>query len=122
MPKSRAAVATGRPAVRTAWTKAVRSSDTVLVPQGMIDPLSAVDHARKRHPCPCTTCHPCPCAMHLPHQGGGSSGGVGTVRYPRTVANSGDSAAKLKARTLTNLYDESPAWLTAAHAKLDAAV
>jgi len=44
------------------------------------------------------------------------------VRYPRTVANSGDSAAKLKARTLTNLYDESPAWLTAAHAKLDAAV
>jgi hypothetical protein len=47
---------------------------------------------------------------------------IGTVLYPRTVAKDADSAAKLKARTLTNLYNESPAWLKAAHAKLDAAV
>ena len=47
---------------------------------------------------------------------------VGTVRYPRTVAKDGESAGKLKSRTLTNLYNESPAWLKAAHAKLDAAV
>src|SRR5262245_22894655 len=68
MPKSSAARATGRWAVRRAWTKAVLSSDTVLVLHGMIDPLSAVDHARTRHPCPCTTCHPCPCAIHQERQ------------------------------------------------------
>ena len=33
-----------------------------------------------------------------------------------------DSAAKLKKRTLTNLYNERPAWLASAHRKLDAAV
>lgn len=48
--------------------------------------------------------------------------GIGTVRYPRTVPKDAAAAAKLKARTLTNLYNESPAWLTAAHRKLDAAV
>src|SRR5688500_16092268 len=65
MSKSLAACVTDRPAVRTAWTKAVRSSDTVLVPQGMTDPLrERIDHARKRHPCPCTICYPCPCAIH----------------------------------------------------------
>jgi len=48
--------------------------------------------------------------------------GIGTVRYPRTVAKDAASAEKLKKRTLTNLYNESPAWLKAAHAKLDSAV
>jgi hypothetical protein len=33
-----------------------------------------------------------------------------------------DCAAKLKKRTLTNLYNERPAWLDLAHKKLDAAV
>lgn len=31
-------------------------------------------------------------------------------------------AAKLAKRTLTNLYNERPAWLTHAHSTLDAAV
>jgi hypothetical protein len=48
--------------------------------------------------------------------------GIGTVRYPRTVAKDTASAEKLKKRTLTNLYNESPAWLKAAHTRLDAAV
>ena len=42
--------------------------------------------------------------------------------YPRTFAKDTASAEKLKKRTLTNLYNESPAWLKAAHAKLDEAV
>jgi len=45
-----------------------------------------------------------------------------TVRYPRVVPKDADSAAKLKKRTLTNLYNERPAWLASAHRKLDAAV
>jgi hypothetical protein len=48
--------------------------------------------------------------------------GIGTVRYPRMVAKDAASAEKLKKRTLTNLYNESPAWLKTAHAKLDVAV
>jgi type II restriction/modification system DNA methylase subunit YeeA len=48
--------------------------------------------------------------------------GVGTVRYPRLEPRDGDCAAKLKKRTLTNLYNERPAWLDLAHKKLDAAV
>jgi hypothetical protein len=47
---------------------------------------------------------------------------VGTVRYPRTVPKDADCAAKLAKRTLTNLYNERPAWLANAHAALDAAV
>jgi hypothetical protein len=34
----------------------------------------------------------------------------------------GLEAAQLQKRTLTNLYNERPAWLAAAHAQLDAAV
>ena len=34
----------------------------------------------------------------------------------------GLSEAELKSRTLTNLYNQRPAWLAAAHARLDAAV
>jgi type II restriction/modification system DNA methylase subunit YeeA len=48
--------------------------------------------------------------------------GVGTVRYPRLGPRDADYAAKLKKRTLTNLYNERPAWLDLAHKKLDAAV
>jgi hypothetical protein len=48
--------------------------------------------------------------------------GIGTVRYPRLEPRDADCAAKLKKRTLTNLYNERPAWLDFAHKKLDAAV
>ncbi len=47
---------------------------------------------------------------------------IGTVRYPRVVPKDDSSAAKLKKRTLTNLYNERPTWLDLAHKKLDAAV
>jgi hypothetical protein len=48
--------------------------------------------------------------------------GIGTVHYPLTEPRDADCAAKLAKRTLTNLYNERPAWLANAHAKLDAAV
>ena len=48
--------------------------------------------------------------------------GIGTVRYPRLEPRDEDCANKLAKRTLTNLYNERPAWLAYAHAKLDAAV
>ena len=48
--------------------------------------------------------------------------GIGTVRYPRTVAKDAECAVNLKARTLTNLYNQRPTWLALAHDKLDAAV
>lgn len=48
--------------------------------------------------------------------------GIGTVRYPRTVAKDEDCAKQLAKRTLTNLYNERPTWLDLAHKKLDAAV
>jgi type II restriction/modification system DNA methylase subunit YeeA len=48
--------------------------------------------------------------------------GVGTVRYPRLVPKDAAAAAKLKKRTLTNLYNERPAWLANAHRRLDEAV
>lgn len=47
--------------------------------------------------------------------------GIGTVRYPRLVAKDADSAAKLKNRTLTNLYNERPAWLANARRRWDEA-
>jgi type II restriction/modification system DNA methylase subunit YeeA len=47
---------------------------------------------------------------------------IGTVRYPRMEPRDTDCAKKLAKRTLTNLYNERPAWLAHAHAKLDAAV
>ena len=50
------------------------------------------------------------------------SRGIGTVRYPRLVAKDADCAKQLAKRTLTNLYNERPAWLDQAHRKLDAAV
>jgi hypothetical protein len=48
--------------------------------------------------------------------------GIGTVRWPRVVARDAECAAKLKVRTLTNLYNQRPAWLAHAHETLDAAV
>jgi hypothetical protein len=48
--------------------------------------------------------------------------GIGTVRFPRTVAKDTASEEKLRERTLTNLYNEMPTWLRNAHAALDAAV
>ena len=48
--------------------------------------------------------------------------GIGTVRYPRLEPRDEECAKKLAKRTLTNLYNERPAWLANAHAKLDAAV
>jgi hypothetical protein len=48
--------------------------------------------------------------------------GIGTVRYPRLVPKDAECAANLKARTLTNLYNQRPTWLALAHEKLDAAV
>ncbi len=43
--------------------------------------------------------------------------------YPRrTVPRDGKAAEALKKRTLTNLYNARPQWLTDAHARLDAAV
>lgn len=47
---------------------------------------------------------------------------IGIVHYPLTEPRDADCAAKLAKRTLTNLYNERPAWLANAHAKLDAAV
>ena len=47
-------------------------------------------------------------------------GGAGLPRPPAPVD---DKAAEiLKKRTLTNLYNQRPAWLDRAHARLDAAV
>jgi hypothetical protein len=43
------------------------------------------------------------------------------MEYPRLEPRDADCAAKLKKRTLTNLYNERPAWLDFAHKKLDAA-
>jgi type II restriction/modification system DNA methylase subunit YeeA len=48
--------------------------------------------------------------------------GIGMVRYPRVEARDDDCANRLAKRTPTNLYNERPAWLANAHAKLDAAV
>jgi hypothetical protein len=48
--------------------------------------------------------------------------GIGIVRYPRLEPRDAECAARLKKRTLTNLYNERPGWLDLAHRKLDTAV
>ncbi|MBX3398331.1 MAG: class I SAM-dependent DNA methyltransferase [Gemmataceae bacterium] len=48
--------------------------------------------------------------------------GIGTVKYPRIVPKDAATAAMLKKRTLTNLYNERPTWLANVHRKLDEAV
>ena len=63
-----------------------------------------------------------PWARYVAPQSVDPKTGVGTVRYPRREPRDAECAAKLKQRTLTNLYNERPAWLDLAHKKLDAAV
>jgi len=48
--------------------------------------------------------------------------GIGTVRYPRIVPRDEACAEHLKARTLTNLYNQRPTWLDLVHRRLDEAV
>jgi len=49
--------------------------------------------------------------------------GEAPVKYPDRILPRDEAAAKeLKKRTLTNLYNERPAWLDMAHKRLDAAV
>jgi hypothetical protein len=48
--------------------------------------------------------------------------GIGTVRSPRIMPKDAECAVNLKARTLTNLYNQRPTWVALAHEKLDAAV
>lgn len=50
------------------------------------------------------------------------SRGIGTVYYRRRVAKDEKAAKELAKRTLTNLYNQMPAWLRQAHQKLDEAV
>jgi len=52
----------------------------------------------------------------------GLSDHIGTVHYPRLVPKDEQCARELKKRTLTNLYNQRPAWLGQAHRKLDEAV
>jgi len=51
-----------------------------------------------------------------------NSEGIGTARYVRLVPGDESAAAALKKRTLTNLYNNRPAWLANAHRVLDEAV
>ena len=44
------------------------------------------------------------------------------MQYPRLVPRDAATAAMLKKRTLTNLYNERPTWLANVHRKLDEAV
>jgi len=48
--------------------------------------------------------------------------GIGTARYAKKIPRDIESARKLKKRTLTNLYNLRPEWLSLAHNKLDEAV
>ena len=47
--------------------------------------------------------------------------GIGTVRYPVLKPRTGAIGKELADRTLTNLYNKPPAWLEAAHRRLDEA-
>jgi len=47
---------------------------------------------------------------------------IGTVKYPRTIPRDEQCATELKKRTLTNLYNQRPAWLDNIHRQLDDAV
>ncbi len=44
------------------------------------------------------------------------------MRWPRIVAKDPHCPESLKKRTLTNLYNERPAWLDLAHRRLDQSV
>jgi type II restriction/modification system DNA methylase subunit YeeA len=60
-----------------------------------------------------------PWARHVENP---NSRGIGTVRYRRLVPLDDECAKDLAKRTLTNLYNQRPAWLTNAHRRLDEAV
>ena len=49
-------------------------------------------------------------------------GDIATVRYVRPAPRDAACEARLKARTLTKLYNERPTWLADLHARLDTAV
>jgi type II restriction/modification system DNA methylase subunit YeeA len=53
---------------------------------------------------------------------GADERGIGTVHYSRRVPKVGQAANDLAKRTLTNLYNQAPAWLKQAHQKLDETV
>jgi hypothetical protein len=53
---------------------------------------------------------------------GADRNGIGTVHYSRRVPRDEQAAQDLAKRTLTNLYNQMPAWLRQAHQKLDDAV
>jgi hypothetical protein len=64
-----------------------------------------------------------PATVHLaPGDSPGAKWRIGTVKYPRVVARDEACARELKKRTLTNLYNQRPAWLELAHRRLDEAV
>jgi hypothetical protein len=48
--------------------------------------------------------------------------GIGTARFPRLIPKNEDCERRLAERTLTNLYNDRPAWLDKAHRELDEAV
>jgi len=61
----------------------------------------------------------------LPHPASEGLAGlpsVGLVRYPRLIPKDAECAKELKKRTLTNLYNQRPAWLELAQQQLAAAV
>jgi len=61
-------------------------------------------------------------ARYVVHETVNRPTGFGLIRYSRLEPRNAGCAAKLAKRTLTNLYNERPAWLDLAHKKLDAAV
>ena len=63
-----------------------------------------------------------PWARYIDPKTVNAKSGLGIVRYPRMEPKDAGCASKLKKRTLTNLYNESPVWLINAHKSLDATV
>lgn len=59
--------------------------------------------------------------MDRTHARGGAAG-HGPSPYPDRIVPKPGFEKELAKRTLTNLYNQRPAWLTQAHAVLDAAV
>jgi hypothetical protein len=109
-----------RPLLAPAYTEVLEFPGSVDGPWARyIDPATvrpppAPPHRASPHP-------RAPCAAWSLPEGEGEPG-IGTVRWPRVVPKDADCAASLKKRTLTNLYNQRPAWLDLAHKKLDEAV
>ena len=62
------------------------------------------------------------CGLGARYVENADSRGIGTVRYRRLAPLDADCAKELSKRTLTNLYNQRPAWLDHAHRRLDEAV